>query len=228
MATYDGSSDSTVLRIEAMRVSSGPAPLLSGFELELEAGELVGLTGPSGCGKSTLLRAIAGLDDADEGQVLFRGALPDDVGWPQYRRSVVLMAQQPVLLNRSVAENLARPFTYRSAAGPYPAERAETLLARVGIEPERLGQNARSLSVGQQQRVCLVRALLLAPCVVLLDEATSGLDEDAAAAVEALISESVEHDGLSGIAVSHDRTQVARWCHRHIDLATFMHRKEPP
>ncbi|HIJ66317.1 MAG TPA: ATP-binding cassette domain-containing protein, partial [Candidatus Hydrogenedentes bacterium] len=164
------------LEVRNLAVGAAGGAILTGVNLTAAPGELVAVTGPSGCGKTTLLRTVAGLLDALSGTIHLDGHTPAAFGWPQYRRRVVLVDQQPVLLDRSVEENLKRPFSYQSANGGFPAARARTLLDRLGLEPDRWDQRARALSVGQQQRVCLVRALLLAPALVLLDEPTSALD----------------------------------------------------
>jgi putative ABC transport system ATP-binding protein len=207
------------LRLQQLAVAAGDIRLLENIDFELHAGELVALTGPSGCGKTTLLRAICGLEDPAAGQVLLRGRLAEAIGWPQFRRSVVLVEQRPVLFDTSVEANLRRPFTYRACGSPFPAERAQALLHRLGIGAHRLRQNARSLSVGQQQRLCLIRALLLDPLVLLLDEPTSALDRDAVADVEDLIREQAEQRGLAALIVTHDRAQADGWCHRRFDLS---------
>jgi len=219
MAASSQPRSSPLIAVQGCAVASGGVRLLEGVDVTAHAGELVGLTGPSGCGKSTLLRAIAGLIDPAGGEVRFQGQAPEEMGWPEYRSRVLLVAQRPVLLDKTVEENLARPFTYRRAAVIFPRERAESLLERLGLGNGRMGQPARSLSVGQQQRVCLVRALLLRPDVLLLDEPTSALDEEAADAVETLVSEEAATGRLSALIVSHDRAQVTRWCARTVDLA---------
>ncbi len=207
-----------VLSLDGFGVSAGGHRLLEGLDLELAAGEFVGLTGPSGCGKSTLLRAIAGLIDPATGGVRFRGESPGGMGWPQFRREVVLVAQRPALLDTSVEANLRRPFTYGTATREFPSERAHALLGRLGLGTDCMAQDALSLSEGQQQRLCLVRALLLDPAVLLLDEPTSALDEANVAAAEACVSEELERRALGVLLVTHDNDQVARWCHRGVLL----------
>ena len=76
-------------------------------------------------------------------------------------------------------------------------------------------------SIGQQQRICLVRALLLRPAVLLLDEPSSALDEASVTALEQTISDWARDAGGSALVVSHDRAQVARWCGRAVDLKAF-------
>jgi len=215
--------DKTLLKLDRLAVACRGVRLLEGIDLHLQGGELTGLTGPSGCGKTTLLRAIAGLIDPLEGQVLYRGGPGRTEGWPVYRRQVVLVEQQPVVFDSTVKENLARPFRYRSAHGkPFPDGPACQLLDRLGVGADRMGQNARSLSVGQQQRVCLVRAILVEPEVLLLDEPTSALDEDVASEVETLLLEIVRREDRSALIVTHDRRQVERWCDRCLDLAPHL------
>lgn len=210
------------LELRGVAVASGGLTLLENVSLAVPAGELVALTGPSGSGKTTLLRAISGLDDPVSGHILLHGQTPEQWGWPRFRRHAVLVEQRPVLREMSVEQNLRRPFTYRAAAGvSYPDARARELMEHLGLGTARLSQDARSLSVGQQQRVCLIRALLLQPPLLLLDEPTSALDEEAVSRVEAVIAEEAAVRGLSALIVTHAERQAQTWCHRRFDLAPF-------
>lgn len=216
-----GAEQSEVLTGHGLAVGAGGLRLVEGFEFTLRCGELLGVVGPSGCGKTTLLRAIAGLIDFVAGEVRLDGTLPGEHGWPNYRRRVVLVEQRPVLLDRTVQENLAAPFQYGVSRNGFPAERARALLDRLRVEPERFDQNARSLSVGQQQRVSLVRALLIDPAVMLLDEPTSALDADAVEVAEELIREEANRRGLCALVVTHDRAQAERMCGSILDLRDY-------
>jgi putative ABC transport system ATP-binding protein len=177
--------------------------------------------GPSGCGKTTLFRTLCGLIDGAGGGVLLEGQAPEELGWPAFRRRVVLVSQQPGLIDLSVRENLARPFSYRSASTPFPEDTAAQWLERLGVPPTRWHEPAGTLSVGQQQRVALVRALLVEPAVLLLDEPTSALDDAAADSVEGLIAELCEARGLAVLTTSHDRARMNAWCSRQVDLAEY-------
>lgn len=208
----------TVFALRDAGVDAGGRALLRGVSLELAAGTRIGLLGPSGCGKTTLLRGAAGLADLAAGATALRGRSPADWGWPAYRRRVVLLEQQSQLLDRTVAENLARPFAYRIAGTPFPETRARELIERLHMRDDVWDQNARQLSVGQQQRISLIRALLLDPDVMLLDEPASALDPAAARAVEDFIVEQCEKAGLSALIVSHDHGLLSRWCGGLVDL----------
>ncbi len=142
------------------------------------------------------------------------------MGWPQYRRRVVLVTQQPALLNESVEANLARVFSYRVSNRAFPKDEARELLDRLEVGAHRLDQPARSLSVGQQQRVCLVRALLIRPAVLLLDEPAGALDAEAVALVEDVLRQVMAEGRLDGILlVTHDRDQIERLCDESLDLS---------
>ena len=202
------------LSVDSLRVSIAGKRLIDGLSLEVSEGECVNLAGPSGAGKTLTLRAIATLMEADAGQLTLDGKAPRDLGFPAWRRKVVYVAQRPVMFDGSVSDNLQRAFSYRSAQGAFDARAARALLERLGIA-DRLDQPARTLSVGEQQRVALVRSLLVGPDVLLLDEPTSALDPEATSAVETLIRES----GKGILLVTHDAALSERLSARRVPLA---------
>ncbi|MEM9196120.1 MAG: ATP-binding cassette domain-containing protein, partial [Myxococcota bacterium] len=173
----------------------------------LTAGSCRCLVGPSGGGKTRLLRALAALDPAS-GTLRLRGKAPEEIGYPEWRASVLWVPQRPGLHPGTVDENLRRPFSFR-AHGAYPASRVEKLLALLRLPTALLDRPSERLSEGERQRVCLLRALLLKPTVLLLDEPTSALDADAVGAVETLLQAELA-SGRSALVVSHDHDQIDR------------------
>ncbi len=213
---------SSLLQIDDLAVTAGDRVLLSGLNLCLEPAQLIAVSGPSGCGKSTLLRTLNGLLDAAAGTVRLRGDSPAQMGWPAYRREVMLVDQQPVLFTGSIEANLIRPFRFHTAGGELPGRRARRMFDRVGLDAVRLADDALALSVGQRQRVCLIRALLTEPSVVLLDEPTSALDVTSAAQVEELIADEARRRNLAAIVVTHAGDRAADWCDRMLDLTPYL------
>jgi iron(III) transport system ATP-binding protein len=207
-----------VLEVSDLAVAPGGTPVLRGIHISIQRGAVLAIVGPSGCGKTSLLRAIAGLDDAAEGEVRFRDRTPEEIGWPAYRRSIVLVQQQPVMLDDTVQGNLARPLRHRSVSRPFDRELAIEILKTLGLGERCLGQQARTLSVGEQQRVALLRAILIEPEVLLLDEPTSALDEESQAIIERVLQLEVRRHGRSAIIVTHDRRQADRLCDARLDL----------
>lgn len=210
-----------ILRLTGVAVVAGSRVLLTGLDLTLGAGELVAITGPSGSGKTSLLATINGLRPG-QGAVTLRGQQPAAIGWPIYRRQVALTPQTPVLIDGTVRDNLNRPFTFGCAQAEFDAARARTRLDDLGLSEVDLDADARTLSVGQQQRICLVRALLLEPAVLLLDEPTSALDRSSAWKVEDMVSLEVSRRGAAALIVTHDPDQAARWCQRTVDLEPYL------
>lgn len=215
-----------MLTLESLSIARGGTRLIDRLDVRVAPGEIVALTGPSGCGKTSLLRIVAGLDDPAGGRVLLDGRTPGELGWPAFRRAVVLLAQTPVLFPGTLRASLERPFRYRSATTPFVAESARTLLERLRIEPAALEREARTLSVGEQQRAALARALLVEPRVVLLDEPTSALDAENVEIVEGAVRDAASA-GLAALVVTHDAAQSERWCDRTIDLARHAAGREP-
>jgi len=214
----DGEQARPVLEVRGLSVAPRGAPVLRHISFDLQQGELLAVLGPSGCGKTSLLRAIAGLDDAAAGEVRLHGRSADEVGWPAYRRSVTMVQQQPVMLDDTVLENLLRPWQHRSVSQPFDRKGAVDMLRTVGLIEECLAQQARTLSLGERQRVALIRAVLIEPEVLLLDEPTSALDEQSQALIERLLRLQARRHRRSAVVVTHDRGQADRLCDAKLDL----------
>jgi putative ABC transport system ATP-binding protein len=171
------------------------------------------VAGPSGAGKSTLLRLFNRLADPAVGTVRYRGRDVRDYDVLALRREVGLVPQLPALLEGTVAMNVS--FGAR-LAGRAADVRAALDLA--GLDESFAARPAGRLSVGEQQRVMLARALALQPRVLLLDEPTSALDERSKAAVEGTLLDLRERLSLSFVFVTHERAQAERLANRVVWL----------
>jgi putative ABC transport system ATP-binding protein len=163
------------------------------------------VAGPSGSGKSTLLRLLNRLVDPDEGVVRYRGRDVREYDPLALRREVSLVPQLPAPLEGTVAHNVL--YGVRLVGGEADVPR---LLELSGLDPGFAERDASQLSVGEQQRVMLARALALEPAVLLLDEPTSALDATARDAVERTLLHLREELDLSYVLVTHDLDQAAR------------------
>jgi NitT/TauT family transport system ATP-binding protein len=144
---------------------------LDGVDLEIGAGEFVAIVGPSGCGKSTLLKIIAGLIEHSSGTV---GIAGEEVRGAQTRLGIVF--QSPVLLDwRNVIDNVLVQVELRGLAPKAYRERAEELLAKVGLSDFH-DRMPRELSGGMRQRAAIVRALIHDPPLLMMDEPFGALD----------------------------------------------------
>lgn len=163
------------------------------------------VAGPSGSGKSSLLRLLNRLADPDSGAVAYRGRDVREADVLELRREVCLVPQLPALLEGTVADNI------RYAAGLWDLEPdVPRLLGLAGLDPSYADRAASRLSVGEQQRAMLARALALEPDVLLLDEPTSALDEESRGAVEATLVDLRERVDASIVLVTHDLEQARR------------------
>ena len=209
----------SLLEARDLTITAAGTTLHTNLSFSVQPGELVAVTGPSGAGKTTLLRTLGGLQDPAAGGILLEGRTAEQWGWPQFRRKVLLVSQKPILLPLTTEDNLKHPFTYRASAGAYfPEPMALSLLEELGVGTGCWGQDAQTLSVGQQQRVSLIRALLLEPLVLCLDEPTSALDPDSSARVQSLISRLAAERGLAALVVTHSPQQANEWCSRQLAL----------
>ncbi|HEU5141525.1 MAG TPA: ATP-binding cassette domain-containing protein [Solirubrobacterales bacterium] len=171
------------------------------------------VVGPSGSGKSTLLRLLNRLADPDHGEVAYRGRPLTDYEPLALRREVALVPQLPALLEGSVADNLR--YAARLAGEEPDGERC---LGLAGLTANFAARDVGELSVGEQQRVMLARALAQRPRVLLLDEPTSALDRAARDEIEATLLGLRRELEISLILVSHDPEQARRLGERALRL----------
>jgi putative ABC transport system ATP-binding protein len=163
------------------------------------------IVGPSGSGKSTLLRLLNRLADPDSGRVVYEGKDVQDYDPLALRREVSLVPQLPALIDGTVHDNVA--YGPRLAGHSFDARRC---LELAGLDPDFESRDAAKLSVGEQQRVMLARALALDPRVLLLDEPTSALDRAARDAVETTLRGLRTQTAISTVVVTHDMEQARR------------------
>jgi putative ABC transport system ATP-binding protein len=203
-----------------------PLTVLDEVDLEIAAGEILGILGPSGSGKTTLLGLLAGLDLPSEGEVEFEGqklaALDEDSRGLLRADAVGFVFQSFQLIPTLTAlENVLVPIELlprgRSLDRVAAGERARSLLERVGLA-DRLGHYPTQLSGGEQQRVGIARAFANEPRVLFADEPTGNLDGVTGQGVVELLLELNREKGTTLVIVTHD-VNLARRANRIVHLA---------
>ena len=210
------------IEIDNLSVNYDGQWVMRGFDLEVEAGAKVALTGPSGSGKSTVLKCILGLVEAREGSIRVFGNLVDDHGVWGARRSLAYVAQEPDLGAGSVRQAIERPFEFKANADLRGnLKRLASLFDRFNLDPVLLDKAGTSLSGGEKQRIALIVAVLLDRPILLLDEASSALDQTNKQAVAEFIREAAE---LTVLSVAHD-TEWLDFADRVVHLSGGTHVK---
>jgi len=164
-----------LLSVRGVSKSYGARPALKGVDLEVRAGEFVALLGPNGAGKSTLFQLLTGLFNADAGEVRVCGQDMRVAPVRALGRIGVVFQQMTLDMDLSVEANLVFHARLHGIGGAQAKARIADALARLGLA-ERRGDRVRELSGGNRRKVELARALVHQPSVLLMDEATVGLD----------------------------------------------------
>jgi len=193
-----------LFELENVSLRRGDRTVLDGVSAGIPAGATA-IVGPSGAGKSTLLRLLDRLADPDSGAIGFSGRPLTAYDPLELRREVSLVPQLPALLEGTVGSNVE----FAAGLAGRDADTARCL-ALAGLDPDFADRDVSRLSVGEQQRAMLARALAQEPKVLLLDEPTSALDEEARDAVEQTLRHLRAEIDVSLVLVSHDPAQARR------------------
>ena len=194
---------------------------LRGVSIEIPAGEMVAVTGHSGAGKSTLLKLAAGIERASSGTVVVNGqnlgALGETALAVLRRRIGFVFQDHKLLFDRTAFDNVALPLRIAGFGREEAARRVRAALDKVGL----LGrERARpvALSGGEQQRLCIARAIVNRPSVLIADEPTGNLDADYARAIVDLFV-SFNQVGVTVLLSTHDEASLGRLGCRRVALA---------
>lgn len=195
----------TLLELNSVSYQSDQRMILDQISLTVEQGAFLTITGPSGGGKSTLLRLVASLLTPTSGEILFQGKAQQSYEYTEYRQQVSYCFQQPSQFGETVLDNLTLPYTIRDLT-PDQTQMLEHL-QMVDLPKEYLTKNISELSGGERQRVALIRNILFLPQILLLDEVTTGLDEQTKAVIHRLIKD-IQQKGCTILQVTHDEAEI--------------------
>ena len=192
--------------MEGLSRHYGPVVALDDLDLTVQPGELIALLGPSGCGKTTTLRLLAGLEDADAGQINVGGR--DITRLPASKRDMGMVFQAYSLFpHMTVRQNVAFGLRLRKVSSAQRDRRALEMLELVDLSTQ-ADRYPHQISGGQQQRVALARALAIEPQVLLLDEPLSALDAKVRAQLRDQIRRIQLEVGITTLFVTHDQEEA--------------------
>ena len=197
---------SNLIEINNLLKKYGDKKVIDGINLSIKKGEVVVLLGPSGCGKSTLLRTINGLENIQDGEIIFHGKNihEKNTDWKKIREKIGMVFQNYELFpHLNVIDNiLLAPTKIQKRDKKEVLIQAEELLKKVGLEDRKFSY-PRELSGGQKQRIAIVRALCMNPEVMLFDEVTASLDPEMVREVLDVIL-SLAKSGMTMFIVTHE------------------------
>jgi ATP-binding cassette, subfamily B, bacterial len=207
------------IEISNLHFRYGAREILHGIDLTIEPGEMIGLVGTSGSGKSTLANLVCRFYDPSSGSIKIDGNDLRDLSITDYRRNLGCVLQEPFLFFGTIAENIAYgcptdatsdpdELRQRIVAAARAAGAHEFILAQPLAYDSRVGERGGSLSGGERQRLSIARALLVDPRILVLDEATSAVDAETEAIIQAAIDRLVA--GRTTIAIAHRLSTLRR------------------
>ena len=199
---------SALVEVRGLKVRRSGSLVLQVEALDVRGGEVLALVGPNGAGKTTLLLALAQLLGRQEGTIAFHGKALHKLDSLGYRRKISLVFQNPMLLDMSVADNVALGLKFRGIPGAAIRRRVDYWLRRLGIRAL-AGRRAVELSGGEAQRVSLARAFVLEPELLFLDEPFPGLDPPARARLLNDLAALLAEDHRTAILVTHNLKEAA-------------------
>lgn len=201
-----------IAQVRGLRVAFGDHTVLDGVDLDVRAGEVLGLAGPNGGGKTTLLLALAGLVPPTAGTVTVQGVSATDMALTAQGQVGLITATPGLYPLLSARENLAFFGALYGLDADEVAQRTDAFLAELGLA-DHLDAPVSEGSSGMQQKVSLARALLMDPPLLLLDEPTSNLDPVSAATIFRTARDHADA-GKAVVWVTHDLHAAEQICDR--------------
>ncbi len=181
----------------------GGRPVIQEVDLKIKENDLIVIQAESGTGKSTFLKLFNRFCDPDSGRVLFNNRELNEYSIDDIRSSIIYLPQLPLMIEGTVEDNLSFPFSFSThKAKRYDPEKAMEWLEyfQIDLPPE---HEALKLSTGQKQRIALIRAMLLEPRVLLLDEPGSSLDSVNKKLIDRKIEALISSSGISVLIATH-------------------------
>lgn len=186
--------------------------LLQNISFDIHPGEKVAVVGSSGAGKTSLLRLLNRLVSPSRGNIYLGDASAKQLTTIQLRRMMVLVAQEPKLLNMKVGDALSYPLELQQLSKLEIRQRIDTWANRLHISDQWLNKTELQLSLGQRQLVAIARALVMEPQILLLDEPTSALDIGTANHLLSVLDEFSQSSNLTLIMVNHQLGLIKNFC----------------
>ncbi len=213
---------SKLLEVRGLAKSFAHVNVVKDGTLDLYSGEFVSLLGRSGSGKSTLLYMLAGLEQADQGDILFQGQSIRGYNQEQLalwrRHNIGLVFQNFNLIpTLNAVENVAFPLYPEKMSSKERTHKAMEMLDQVGLA-DRASHRPQQLSGGEQQRVSIARALVNHPSVIFADEPTGNLDSNTGDHIMGLFRKLTKQHGVGLLVVTHDEEKVASQSDRKIKM----------
>ena len=208
-----------MLKINELTKSYGNKKVLTGINLNVNKGDIIGIIGPSGCGKSTFLRCINQLEKADGGEIIFEGEnIIKSKNILNVRKKIGMVFQQFNLFNHmTVIDNIIfAPVQNKILTKEQATKNAIEYLKDIDLLDIK-DSYPKQISGGQKQRVAIIRALMMNPQIILFDEPTSALDPEMIGEVTNLMKK-LAQDGMTMLIVSHELNFIKNFCTKVIFL----------
>lgn len=194
----------TLLELQNVSYSyPGGATVVQDMNLQVQKNDLIVIKGESGAGKSTILKLLNRFCDYTEGKILFNNRELKDFRIEELRSSLIYLPQIPVMIEGTIEENITFPFNFNAHKGK-KFDRVNSLkwldFFRLDLP---LQADAHKLSIGQKQRIALIRSMILMPQVLLLDEPVASLDKKNRQIIEQKIESLTRTSGVTVIMVTH-------------------------